>query len=226
MKIENLKVGMVIKNYKELCKLLEIEEKGGSSKKCQMNKLSVCCKFHKEGQKIIIDEIYDTPLPTYDGRGKNPNSHGNNHIGRGYKHQPQFKIPKEHFDSKGVYCIIVNHDIYIGSTNNTFRQRFNQHKAKDNSLITKEILENETTQFIMLKEMNSSTEFEIRLKEEEYIQHYINNTDWNVVNEVLSVKIKGRINQPPKYKSIKVLESDYEKALQILQENNINIKQI
>ena len=86
MKIENLKVGMVIKNYKELCKLPEITVKAGDSKKAQLKELERYCSYTKDKYSFIITEIFETPLPVIDGRGKNPNSHGNNHIG-----QPVFK---------------------------------------------------------------------------------------------------------------------------------------
>lgn len=227
MKIENLKVGMVIKNYKVLCELLEIPVKDGNSKKCQLQNLERFIRYEKQGFKYIITEIFSEPLPKLkenDGRGKNPNSRGN-YTG---KHQPQFKIPHEKFKSIGVYAIVLNHQIYIGSTNNGFRARFNQHNNKDNPLITKEMLENKNAQFVMLKEMNNSSEFEIRLEEERYIQHYINDTDWEVMNITPTVKIKGRrkVNEPkPKYKSIRVLETEYEKAIQLLKENGIEILQ-
>ena len=68
MKIENLHEGMVIKNYKELCSLLEIEVFGGNQKKSQMKDLETYCKFHKEGQKIIIDEIYAVQKEKVDNR--------------------------------------------------------------------------------------------------------------------------------------------------------------
>ena len=226
MKIENLKVGMVIKNYKVLCELLEIPEKDGNSRKCQLQNLERFIRYEKQGFKYIITEIFNDPLPVIDGRGKNPNSHGNNHIGN-FKPQPQFKISKEHFKSIGVYAIVLNHQIYIGSTNNGFRTRFNQHNSKDNTMITKEMLEDEKAQFVMLKEMNNSSEFEIRLEEERYIQHYINDTDWEVMNITPTVKIKGRrkVDEPkPKYKSIRVLETDYEKAIQILKDNGIELR--
>ena len=86
MKIENLKVGMVIKNYKELCKILEVEEKKSGSKKYQLQSFERFFRYEKQGNKFIITEIFNDPLPVIDGRGKNPNSHGNNHIG-----QPVFK---------------------------------------------------------------------------------------------------------------------------------------
>ena len=58
MKIENLKVGMVIKNYKVLCELLEIPVKDGNSKQAQLKALEQVCVYHKEGQKFIIDGIF------------------------------------------------------------------------------------------------------------------------------------------------------------------------
>lgn len=55
MKIENLEVGMVIKNYKELCKLIDEPVKTGEAKQNQINKLAELVEFHKEGNKFIID---------------------------------------------------------------------------------------------------------------------------------------------------------------------------
>lgn len=58
MKIENLKKGMEIKNYRELCKLLNIKVKSSNSKKAQLKELERFFKYHKEGNKFIIDSIY------------------------------------------------------------------------------------------------------------------------------------------------------------------------
>lgn len=59
MKIENLTEGMVIKNYKELCSVLEMRfYTGGNAKASQIKELERYCEFHKEGNKIIIDEIF------------------------------------------------------------------------------------------------------------------------------------------------------------------------
>lgn len=64
MKIENLKVGMVIKNYKELCNVLDIlPTSGGNAKKKQLEEISRHCNFQKEGNKFIINTIYKELLP-------------------------------------------------------------------------------------------------------------------------------------------------------------------
>lgn len=75
MKIENLKVGQVLKNYKELCKLLGLKptSKANNSRKAQFKELERYCKYHKEGHKIIIDEIYSEELKKVDKRTKGNN---------------------------------------------------------------------------------------------------------------------------------------------------------
>lgn len=74
MKIENLKSGMVAKNYKELCSMLEIKPTGGDSKKSQLKELERFIKYHKEGNKFIVDEIYSEPTYKIDNRSMGNNS--------------------------------------------------------------------------------------------------------------------------------------------------------
>ena len=62
MKIEKLQKGQIIKNYKELCSLLEIKEVGGNAKKKQLNELQMYCNYSKDKNKFIINEIYETPI--------------------------------------------------------------------------------------------------------------------------------------------------------------------
>lgn len=51
---------MIIKNYKELCKLLNLKETtNGITKKAQLKLLETWCNYHKEGNKFIIDEIFN-----------------------------------------------------------------------------------------------------------------------------------------------------------------------
>lgn len=58
------------KNYKELCQTMDWEVKGGNTKKAQLKDLERYCKYHKEGNSFVIDEIYDTPKPKEDNRNK------------------------------------------------------------------------------------------------------------------------------------------------------------
>ena len=59
MEIKNLKEGQVIKNYKELCKVLEIEEKPGKSRQLQHKHFNQYFEYKKEGHKYIINKIYE-----------------------------------------------------------------------------------------------------------------------------------------------------------------------
>lgn len=58
------------KNYKELIKALEWEEKKSNNRTGQMKQLEAICKYHKEGQKFVIEEIYEEPKEIIDNRGK------------------------------------------------------------------------------------------------------------------------------------------------------------
>lgn len=78
MKISNLHNGMTLKNYKHLCEILEIPTKGGKGKQIQLKELERYCKYHKEGNKIIIDTIYSEVKAKVDNRANNKG--GNNVI--------------------------------------------------------------------------------------------------------------------------------------------------
>lgn len=56
------------KNYKELCGIMDWKTTGGTYKKARIKDLECLCKYHKSGNTIIIDEIYDKPLPKEDNK--------------------------------------------------------------------------------------------------------------------------------------------------------------
>ncbi len=66
--VSNLESGIVVKNYKEMCELLNEEISDGNSKKAQLKEWSRYFAWEKKGQKFIILDIYDEPLPKDDGR--------------------------------------------------------------------------------------------------------------------------------------------------------------
>ena len=65
---EKLCVGQEIKNYKELCKILELPEKAGNSKVAQITTLNQFCLLEKNNHKFLVKEIYDYPLVKEDKR--------------------------------------------------------------------------------------------------------------------------------------------------------------
>ena len=66
-----LKEGQVIKNYKELCKILDLKIEAGNSKIAQMKELERYYKFSKQGYKIIVEEVYAETKLKKDARGNN-----------------------------------------------------------------------------------------------------------------------------------------------------------
>lgn len=66
--ISRLESGLVVKNYKEMCEILDEEISEGNSKKAQLKEWSKYFAWEKKGQKFIILDIYDEPLPKEDGR--------------------------------------------------------------------------------------------------------------------------------------------------------------
>lgn len=77
MKTENLSKGLVVKNYGSMCELLETDKKaGGKSKSIQLEDWKRYFEYHKEGQKFVIDEIYDVPLENTKIVGR-PSVYGN-----------------------------------------------------------------------------------------------------------------------------------------------------
>jgi hypothetical protein len=65
----------VIRNYKELCSLLDLKVKGGTAKIAQLNELSRYIKFTKIKNSYKFYNIYENALPSCDKRKE-----GNNRI--------------------------------------------------------------------------------------------------------------------------------------------------
>lgn len=74
MNISNVQEKQEIKNYKELCNLLDWKVSAGNTKKSQLKDLESYCSYHKEGNKFIIDEIYSKPKEKQDDRKNNKGS--------------------------------------------------------------------------------------------------------------------------------------------------------
>jgi len=65
---EYFKTSNTIANYKALCAILKIKVMAGDSKKAQIKELERYFRYHKEGNKFIIDETYSEILPKIDHR--------------------------------------------------------------------------------------------------------------------------------------------------------------
>ena len=65
---DQLDVGLIVKNYKELCVLLGESIKAGNSKKTQLKEWERYFDYEKQGNKFIITNIYDHPMDRIDLR--------------------------------------------------------------------------------------------------------------------------------------------------------------
>ena len=68
LNVTALTEGLVVKNYKSMCSLLNCSICEGNSKKSQLKNWKRYFNYEKSGQKFIITEIYDTPFPSEDAR--------------------------------------------------------------------------------------------------------------------------------------------------------------
>lgn len=68
MNLQNLYEGQVIKNYKELCALLDIKEKAGNQKILQFLELDRHFKLKRDGQRIIVEQVYSQSFEKIDKR--------------------------------------------------------------------------------------------------------------------------------------------------------------
>ena len=196
-------------------------------KKARIKKLESLCAFDRLGNKYVIREIYETPNKEIeDGRGKSEGSRGNNC--KNIKKLLSYGISHEDLYKKGVYAIILDNKIYIGSTIVSFLDRYGQHKEKTNPLKTRDMLEQGAI-FKILQICEDMTEEQVRVTEDNWIKEYRNNSQWEVINKT-NVKIKGKTKPKPipkvKYKKVKINELDYSKAIELLIKNGIDLVEL
>lgn len=211
MNIGKLKAEQVIKNYKELCNILNEKVKGGKSKQLQLKDFERYFKYHKEGNKFIIDKIYDKPKKKINNRKP--------------KYFKSCKMDTLLYNKKGVYKIVQENKIYIGSTIRSFRIRFLGHMYDDNVLPTRDMLLNEGYFDVIWIAPDNANEKEIRDVENKYIKYYKKNKDWTCINKNEAWVMENVIIKKPKYKRIKINKQDYKKAIEILKNNGIDFIQ-
>lgn len=69
MNISNLQPNTTYKNYKQLCQILNEPVKGGNAKKSQLEDWKCYFSYSRDGNKYIVNEIYETPLIRFNNKG-------------------------------------------------------------------------------------------------------------------------------------------------------------
>jgi len=107
---EYFKISNTIKNYKEVCTLLEEPIKTGKSKQLQLEDFARYFKFIKDKQKFIIAEIYPEPL----SKQENPN--GNNSK---YVENIKYMLLHKLSTCEGFTCTFTKNNLFefLGMTN-------------------------------------------------------------------------------------------------------------
>lgn len=169
----NLHMGDVIKNYKVMCELLSQNVCGGSAKKAQIVNWKRFFNFKRCNFYYIITEIYSKPMIDdkdwmFEQAKKN------------------FCIKEENKNSKGVYIIQYNNEIYIGSTAKSFWKRFIEH-LRDNSdkfptKLTKPMIYKGGQFKELWIALDETSEYDIREKEKYYIRLYSQNSKYILLN--------------------------------------------
>lgn len=223
MNLENIKEGMIIKNYRELCRLLEIEVEAGNSKKAQLKELSRFIKFYKEGQKFIVEEIYLKVKNKVDLRSV---VNKTKYFGRDnpvWKDYNELEVSYDLLNNIGVYKITLDNKIYIGSTIAGFRKRFIQHYKGKNPLMqhTHELLQ-QGGRFEILHDMTGiEDEALIRMMEDECIKMYLLNPEWEVINRKDSAHSYTEKKEKDITIKFKVKEDKYYEVIQLLVKNGL-----
>ena len=222
-KIKELYVGQEFKNYKILCEFMGENPKKANSKLSQVKEWNRYFLFKKEGQKIIITKIYNTPKDKIDNRKGGTRW---NHLK--YPNLGYYNIDISQDNLRGVYKIQLNDNVYIGSTTVGFRTRYRQHcvNYQGSSPHTQDLLKRGASFEILWIADENDSETTIRQKENDYIEQYRNN-GYDMLNSHVPVIIseKRTVNSEKKikYKQIRINENDYEMAIALLKENGLRI---
>lgn len=216
---EALWSGREFVNYRDFVNSMgwSFAKSGSPVHQLQFKRLSELCRWSKDldengkrlSNKIIIHEVYEKPIPSVDKRSTSPSR---------ITHFPGYCIPEEHDRSIGVYRIICDNEIYIGSTSDSFRSRFLGHVYSGKPLVPTLMIER-GGRYELIEVMNGFNEKEVLIREQHYIDQYKQDQNFVLVNQVSAVA-----RPSDKYKRILVSEVDYELAMSLLKEHGIQLK--
>ena len=217
-KKKGLEVGNTYKSLKDICNTLKLKYKdGSSSKNALLKKIESEYKIEIKDNSYTVLERFDIPKEIPDKRKE---TKGNN-LGK-RKIFNNLLIEKENEDRIGVYKIVLDNNIYIGSTIQGFRKRFIGHNNKINNKVpfTSEMLGNGAI-FEVIEFCDGLSEIEIRNLENKYIKQYREDNDWNLINSRDAWDYIKKQKQKYKTIKIKVKDEDYESTLEFLKDNNL-----
>ena len=234
------------KNFRELCEELNWKVGTGKQKKLQLEELSRLCVWHKDGNKIVIDEIYEIAKEKVDFRANN-GGHSTKSTKEDDGRRNKNSIYKELDD------IILNY-LYCHTSDDTVNMTKNQLLRKcefdisiqDNNEYSKETINDvmDVYKNILTHSIDSSLK---RLEKKGFINykytfmiHY--QGDWRLATEEEEMKIKEveeQVKAEMKIKNVFLLDEQmqmiyynkcsrvcYEKGICYLYYKVININKV
>jgi len=204
---KSLKVNQEIKNYKEFCKLLGLSPSSGNSRNGHIRTFNYFFEYERKGHGYIITKIYDKPIE-YNRYHKSE-----------YKNERYcYGDINDYLDTKGIYALINKSDIYIGKSFDLYT-RLSNHLGEHSSIpYTRDMLINGGMCYVLF-DLGIDDDYLLKECESIVINHYIDNTNLNVVNKRKNVNNKKQsLNR-----YITVSTEDYELAVSILKGNNIEV---
>ena len=104
----------IYKNWRELCKELGWKTTGGTYKQSRLKELDTLCSWHKDGNKIVIDEIYKVAKEKVDGRISNGgNSTKSTREDDGRKNKNSIYKELDNIILDYLYCYTFNDTVNI-----------------------------------------------------------------------------------------------------------------
>lgn len=196
----NLREGQVFKNWKEVCSHFGWKESRGNYKEARLKELDSMCKWHKEGNKIVVDEVYEKQLVK-------PNK----------KRMFSDEFYGE-FNTSGIYILSDKFDKkYIGSSKNVY-ERFIDHRKKSEGSTSK-YLDKDSIQIEIMGMTRGIEDREFLYELEKIAIEEFVKAGVDLVNRITRVK-KERFTKE-KFKTIKVKNDVYEQAIEILKINGL-----
>lgn len=81
MNIENIELGVIYKNLRELCNVLNLQYKDSTdSRKAIVKHIETYMELERKGNRYTVTKVYDVPATKIDGRGKAQGSRSNNSV--------------------------------------------------------------------------------------------------------------------------------------------------
>ena len=225
----------IYKNFRELCEELGWKVGTGKQKKLQLEELSRLCNWHKEGNKIVIDEIYEVAKEKVDKRANNKNT---GHSTKSTKENDGRKNKNAIY--KELDDIILNY-LYCHTSDDTVNVTKNQLVRKcefdisiqDNNEYSKETINDvlDVYKSILTHSIDSSLK---RLEKKGFINykytfmiHY--QGEWRLATEEEEIKIKAveeQVKEEMKIKNVFLLDEQmqmiyYNKCSRVCYEQGI-----